>query len=214
MNGDEQAVAQLERTRQAAELFFHSLSVWLQRQPNNTGRVREQAPVANVLSEELRKLASNISRCASALSSEEERIELTSAADRCSGHAATVDDWLGQNRKGHVYWIEARGDRQNRLALASAPIAVGPELQERLYTKVPSVIMTSATLSSGGSVGFAHAQKRLGIFEGATLQVGSPFNYREQVELHLYRKMPDPTQNASVYENAVLEKLPAQLERG
>ena len=44
--------------------------------------------------------------------------------------------------------------------------------------------MTSATLSVGGSGGFRHFQQRLGLEECATLQLGSPFDYRAQVELH------------------------------
>src|SRR5690349_12717281 len=50
--GDEQAVAQLEHARQAAERFFQSVRAWQDRQgPRGTGRVREPGIVPDVLSE-------------------------------------------------------------------------------------------------------------------------------------------------------------------
>jgi ATP-dependent DNA helicase DinG len=100
-----------------------------------------------------------------------------------------------------------------RLELASAPIEVGPALQEHLYSKVPAVILTSATLSAGGQSGFSHFQSRLGLEGCATLQLGSPFDYRRQVELHLFRAMPDPSADPAGYEEAVLAKLPEYVER-
>ncbi len=212
--GDDQAIAQLEHARQASERFFHSVRDWQDRQgPRGTGRVREPGIVANGLSEELTKLASNLTRCAGNLKSDEEKIEVTSAADRCDGFAVAVTQWLTQALDDQVYWVETRGERQNRVVLASAPVEVGPALQEHLYSKVPTVVMTSATLSAGGSAGFKHTQQRLGLTKATTLQLGSPFNYKEQVELHLFKKMPDPSAVPAKFEEAVLDKLPEYIER-
>src|SRR4051812_25778638 len=131
--GDPEAVAQLEYARQASDRFFQSVRGWQDRQgPRGTGRVRESAIVPYGLSEELIKLASNLSRCAEKLKSDEEKIELTSAADRCDQFAASIDQWLQQVLDGQVYWVETRGERQNRIVLASAPIEVGPALQKQL----------------------------------------------------------------------------------
>ncbi|MBO0697624.1 MAG: DEAD/DEAH box helicase [Zavarzinella sp.] len=210
--GDELAIAQLERARQAADRFFLSVRGWQDRH-RGTGRVREPGIVPDILSEELTKLASNLARCATALGSDEERIELTSAADRCTGFAAAVSQWLAQGLEGQVYWVETRGDRQSRVVLASAPIEVGPVLREHLYSKVPTVVMTSATLSAGGAGGFRHTQTRLGLDDARTVQLGSPFNFREQVELHLFREMPDPAAVPAKFEDAVLQRLPAYIDR-
>jgi ATP-dependent DNA helicase DinG len=212
--GDERAIAQLEHARQAADRFFQSVRVWQDRQgPRGTGRVREPGIVPNGLSEELTKLGSQLTRCAEALKAEEEKIELTSAAERCEGFAAAVSQWLAQGLGGQVYWVETRGERQSRVVLASAPIEVGPALQQHLYSKVPTVVMTSATLSAGGASGFTHTQRRLGLTEAETLQLGSPFNFREQAELHLFRQMPDPSAVPTKFEDAVLGKLPEYIER-
>jgi ATP-dependent DNA helicase DinG len=97
--------------------------------------------------------------------------------------------------------------------LASAPIEVGPALQEQLYSKVPTVVMTSATLSAGGRSGFGHFQTRLGLDGCTTLQLGSPFDYRAQAELHLFRKMPDPAADPPGFEEAALVKIREYVER-
>jgi ATP-dependent DNA helicase DinG len=209
--GDTEAAAQVEMARQASERFFHSVRDWMDR-TKGTGRVREKDIVPDSLSEELKKVASHLVRCAKGHGPEEE-IELTSAAERCSTLASAATQWLKQELPGQVYWVETRGERQNRIVLASAPIDVGPALKEQLYSKCPTVIMTSATLSAGGSAGFRHAQARLGFDDAKTLQLGSPFDYREQVELHLFRTMPDPSALPAKYEEAVLEKLPEYIER-
>ncbi len=47
-----------------------------------------------------------------------------------------------------------------------------------------------------------------GSIPATTLQLGSPFNYREQAELHLFRSMPDPTRDANAYEEAMLQRIP------
>jgi ATP-dependent DNA helicase DinG len=83
-----------------------------------------------------------------------------------------------------------------------------------LYSKVPTVILTSATLSAGGKAGFRHFQSRLGLEGCSTLQLGSPFDYRRQAELHLFRNsMPDPSADPARYEDAVLRKVPEYVDR-
>ena len=65
--------------------------------------------------------------------------------------AGELETWRTQAQKGTVYWLESyEGRRGNpRLTLAAAPVDIGPAMREQLFDKVPSVIMTSATLSVG-----------------------------------------------------------------
>jgi ATP-dependent DNA helicase DinG len=212
-HGDAESIAQLEIARQASDGFFAAVHAWHASQTNKTGRVREPNIVANPLTEELNKLAFRIDECARALASEEEKIELTSASERCRGFADAVEQWLGQALDGQVYWIEMRGERQAKVALASAPVEVGPALKQQLYDKVPTVVMTSATLSVGGRDGFEHFRHRLGLDDCETMQQGSPFNYAEQAELHLFRDMPDPSARSADFENAVIARIPEYVER-
>jgi ATP-dependent DNA helicase DinG len=206
--GDEDAVRQLEIARQAGEKFFVAIHEWHQTQPRGTGRVREPRVVPDHLSEELSKLGTQLHDLSKGRDSEEERLELTSRGDRLLGTARSLKEWLGQELDGQVYWVEVRAGRVPRVTLASAPIDVGPELKRQLYDRVPTVVMTSATLSAGGPDGFAHFQRRLGLDAAETAQLGSPFDFRRQAELHLFRTMPDPSSQPANFEDEVLAKIP------
>ncbi len=222
--GSNESLRQVESTRQAAEQFFRAVQGWVARQPRPVGRggagrpasdtirVREPNLTSNPLSEELTKLASRVTETSKDYE-EEAKIEYTSIANRCLVVAEELGQWLGQELKGHVYWVEMGGSDGQRLTLASAPIDVGPVLREFLFDRVPSIILTSATLSAGGRNGFGFVQERLGLSECKTLQLGSPFNYREQVELHLFRSMPDPSSNPQGYDDAVVERIPEYVRR-
>jgi ATP-dependent DNA helicase DinG len=216
-HGKSEDLRQLDEARFAADRFFNELSTWQASQPRPSGRPRgvtemlrihQPNVVADCVSEELKKLATRLDSIAERFPSDEDRIEFTSAATRCQGLALSLEQWLGQQLPGQVYWIEMTNSaRGQRLSLASAPVEVGPALREQLYEKVPSVILTSATLSAGGRTGFQHCQQRLGLEDSTTLQLGSPFNYQEQVELHLFRQMPDPTADPPGFEEAVLSRI-------
>jgi ATP-dependent DNA helicase DinG len=220
---NEDAAAQTEIVRHATERFFAAIRVWAASQPKgNRGgarpasseslRVRQPNIVADILSEELQKLGSCLDTVAENLD-DEQQIEFIAVADRARGLANGVKQWLAQALEGQVYWIDITSGRTERIELASAPIDVGAALREQLYDKIPTVIMTSATLSAGGKSGFRHFQNRLGLDDCATRQLGSPFNYREQVELHLFRSLPDPSAAPAKYEDAVLAKIPEYVEK-
>jgi ATP-dependent DNA helicase DinG len=211
--GNPDARHQVDEVRFAADRFFADVLAWHLRQPRGTGRVRTPQIVPDGVSEELTKLASALTQIAGQREAEEEKIELTAAAGRCLAQATTIKQWLAQELEGQVYWVEVSSEGRQRVTLASAPIEVGPALREQLYEKVPTVVLTSATLSIGGRSGFEHFRQRLGLSEGTTLQLGSPFNYREQAELHLFRKMPDPSQDPAGYEEAVLGKVQEYVQR-
>jgi ATP-dependent DNA helicase DinG len=213
-HGDGDSYALVEGARQATERFFSTVLAWHNSQPKGTGRVRQPGIVPDILSDPLEKLANCLNTIAGRLNADEEKIELTSRADRLTALTTGLRQWLDQALEGQVYWVEARQSRSGpRVALASAPIDVGPALKQQLYDKVPTVVMTSATLSTGGPNGFELIRSRMGLDGAETLQLGSPFDYREQAELHLFREMPDPAARSPEYEEAVLAKLPDVIER-
>ena len=72
-------------------------------------------------------------------------------------------------------------------------------------TKVPSVIMTSATLAAAGRFDFF--QSRIGLLQAESLCLGSPFDYQRQAQLILPKDMPDPAGEPARYEQAVVEMI-------
>jgi len=89
--------------------------------------------------------------------------------------------------KKFVYWLE----RRNRgVFLRASPIDVAGLLQDKLFEEVPTVVLTSATLSSGGN--FAFIRDRLGLDTADDLIASSSFDYENQAILYLPMRMPDP----------------------
>ncbi|MCS6863797.1 MAG: ATP-dependent DNA helicase [Gemmataceae bacterium] len=219
--GDGDAVTQLELTRRAAEQFFVTIYQWQQGQPRSSAaqstsgsvRVRQPHPVEDTLSRELSKLGETLYELAHNRDSEDDRLELTSRGDRLLALARAVTEWLHHDLEGQVYWVDVRPGPQPRVTLASAPIEVGPALQHQLYKTVPTVILTSATLSIGGSEGFEHFQKRLGLEGSPTLLLDSPFDYPRQAALYLFKNMPDPASQAARYEDEVLRRIPEYVAK-
>jgi ATP-dependent DNA helicase DinG len=226
-HGTGEAMRQVSQTRLAAEQFFAAVLGWISRHTPTNGRqqfaafadtmfrVREPASVPDMLSEELKKLASCLDTIAAKVKREEEQIELKAAAERSGTLAVALEQWLSQQLAGQVYWIEKRGKpaRIPTVTLACAPIEVGSALRRQLYEQVPTVVLTSATLSTGGPRGFDHFRARLGLEVCTALQLGSPFNYREQAELHLFRDLPDPTRAEAAYEDAIAAQIQHYVER-
>ncbi|HZE71323.1 MAG TPA: ATP-dependent DNA helicase [Pyrinomonadaceae bacterium] len=92
----------------------------------------------------------------------------------------------GADRK-FVYWLERRG---RGVFMRASPIDVAGLLQDKLFDNVPVVVLTSATLSSGGN--FTFIRDRLGLDAAEDLIAESTFDYQSQALLYLPARMPDP----------------------
>ena len=89
--------------------------------------------------------------------------------------------------KKFVFWLERRG---RGIFLRASPIDVSGLLQDKLFDTVPTVVLTSATLSSAGS--FVFIKDRLGLHEAKDLIAESTFDFQSQALLYLPPSMPDP----------------------
>ncbi|MBV8313962.1 MAG: helicase [Planctomycetaceae bacterium] len=203
---------QAQRTRLAAREFFAGVADWQARHGAPNGRLRRPMGWPDTLAEELRKLSAAIGRGAEAIGEPEQRVELLAAQDRCDGLAASLDSWLGQEVADSVYWIEVE-PAGRRVTLSCAPLDVGPTLRRELFERVPTCVLTSATLSVGTPPRFDYCKARLGLTACTTLQLGSPFDYSRQVEIHLPRNLPDPSEQADEYERQAIRAIPHYLEK-
>jgi ATP-dependent DNA helicase DinG len=126
---------------------------------------------------------------------------------RVSRLRGEIEFLLESNSSNMVYWMERRihggGGPAQRAAARSAsratfiqatPIDVSELLREQVFEQIPTVILTSATLTVQG--GFEHMRRRLGLGDpgqGAReLVVPSHFKYEKQALLYLPPNMPDP----------------------
>lgn len=101
-----------------------------------------------------------------------------------------------------VYWLERVGPTE-RLIFRSAPLDVSGLLQEKLFKRPRTTVLTSATLAIDGSCDYV--ARRLGIPDAQSLIVPSPFDYRRSVLLYLADDIPDPTSYA--YRDALEQTL-------
>ena len=203
----------VDRCRYAANDLFVDLRNWQQLSGRSNGRVLQPRIVANPLSPALTQLARRVKMAGDRLQRAEERHDFTAAHDRLIALAGQIDQWLKQAQSGSVYWIELVEGRKPRVTLAAAPIDIGPALREQLFGRVPSVIMTSATLSAGKYRQFDFFKTRIGLPQVAAKWLGSPFDYRQQARLVLMADMPDPVVNKAAFERASLAVIRRYVEQ-
>jgi len=100
-----------------------------------------------------------------------------------------LDFIVKQADRNFVYWLERRG---RGIFLQSSPVDVSALLQEKLFDKVETCVLTSATLSTNG--GFSFIRNRLGLTAGNTntLVAQTSFDYEKQAIVYLPESMPDP----------------------
>lgn len=100
-----------------------------------------------------------------------------------------LDFIVNQSEKNFVYWVERRG---RGIFLRASPVDVSELLREKLFDKVDTCILTSATLSSGGSFNFVRERLGLDSAKSSTLIAASSFDHENQAVIYLPRSMPDP----------------------
>ncbi len=120
---------------------------------------------------------------------------------RCGELSTALRLMFEQDDERYVYWMEKRG---RGVFLQATPIDVAGVLSERLFEKVPSVVLTSATLAVDGS--FDYLRGRLGVSEARELIVPGHFDYRSQALLYVAQELPDP-RSAQFTQKAAAETL-------
>jgi len=91
-------------------------------------------------------------------------------------------------KDGYVYWINFNLNKKD-IFFNSSPLNVSDILEDNLYSKKDSVILTSATLSTNG--GFEHFRNRIGPSNSDELLVDSPFDYLNSTLVCVPDDLPD-----------------------
>ncbi len=124
---------------------------------------------------------------------------------RAAALRSDLEFMLESTATNMVFWLERRvsvapaaasaqksGPRGGARStfLQATPIDVSELLRELVFDQIPTVVLTSATLTVQGS--FEHIRRRLGLNETRELIVPSHFRYDRQALLYLPPSMPDP----------------------
>jgi len=213
--GFTKAQQQVNRCYIAADDLFGEILEWKQNHPKSNGRMHKRRMFPNVLSEELSRLAGMIRQIASGVEDTSDRKDYTSAVARLETLSDALHQWMEQATPDMVYWLEAYNTKRSgpRVSLRGAPLDVGPILRKELFSKIPSVILTSATLAVGQDEQFNFFRSRVGLTDSNCSQIGSPFDYERQAELVLVQGMPDPTQQKEQFRQRVIEMVKRYVER-
>ena len=200
--GTEKLPAATQQLRERARLFFAGLPMSGDGRQPFAGR-EEFLETSGDLYLSVR---ASLRRLEAEMDALEEVDEAPGLRKRVTRLRTELEFLLESNASNMVYWMERRmsggGDNaaggrgggfrpQARTTfLQATPIDVSELLTERVFETIPTVILTSATLTVQG--GFEHMRKRLGLTEARELVVPSHFKYGEQALLYLPPNMPDP----------------------
>ena len=133
---------------------------------------------------------------------EAQLVELRGAANRIGAAADGLRSALrpGEVEMKMVRWMERqppRDGREGNLTLNAAPLDLSAVLRDALFEKVPTVVLTSATLATQGN--FRFTRQRLGIgpdfaedFHVAERIFPSPFDFESQALLAVPTDLPLP----------------------
>ena len=111
-----------------------------------------------------------------------------------------LEEVFEQYDPNSVYWLERRG---RGVFVNLSPIDVSDILQEKVFARTDTTVLTSATLSTNGN--FEYLKERLGVPEPIELIVPSEFDYLRQAILYLPGAFPEP--RSPLYLDRLLEEV-------
>lgn len=204
----------------ASETFFQDILNWVSRHTTDSNRrtsqvrVAEKGIVQNRLSKLLNEISDEVSNFAENQKNPSDKQNLTSAADRLTAIASSLESWRTQTIEDGVYWVETSVNRYGKqnVSLMASPIDVGPEIREHLLNKTSSVIMTSATIATGGN-SFDFFRNRVGMTQGDSLSLGSPFDYAKQSKLILVTDIANPSEQRDLHERQCIDAIQKYVAR-
>ncbi len=116
-----------------------------------------------------------------------------------------IREFVAQSEPDFTYWLELPSAGSERVALCSGPADVSGYVGPRIFHDGTTTILTSATLTVGGST--EYLQRRLGAWDIPSLVLESPFDHMHQMRLCVARDMPEPDSRA------YLREIPRQIVR-
>ncbi len=209
--GSGKAMAGVEQVLSEAEDFFELLGEVSQfGERGREFRVREPEIIPNTLGAPLRELWTDLESIADTVENETSRAEIQEGARRLRDTHATLKLFLDQEDEGCVYWVEAGGAERSSYSMRAAPIDVAGRLRPLLFGEGRTAILTSATLGTGDPE-LNYFRQRIGADGVEALRIGSPFDYKEQMKIHVVKSMPDP--QSPQYPAALVEWIKHFLNR-
>jgi len=178
--------------RREADAFFEALGQFHRsKQYRVRLRVRGPAPSAELI-QLLRSAAGIYEGAMESAQDDADKADLRRLSLRSRVLAEQVQEAMTLADSNAVYFLEE--DRRGRGVLRSKPVDVSSRLRTQLFEQARTVVVTSATLSVGGS--FSLVKSDLGVPEPREVVVESPFDHAEQSILVVPTHLPEPNDPA------------------
>jgi ATP-dependent DNA helicase DinG len=120
-----------------------------------------------------------------------------------------------------VRWVEFRPSRDRstedvigagNVVLAAAPLRIGGVLRDTLFGRIPTVVMTSATLATEGGFGFVRERLGLdGVAEVEEAVYPSPFDFESQALLVIPSDVPIPAGETTARHARATERIVSEM---
>ncbi len=184
-----------------AEDFFRRVSEWMERPEKYKKPLRYCVPgtIVNPLGEPLGRLCESLQNLCAHEKDPAVHAEIQGAASSLEEQIAVLNAFCPMSVEDSVYWLEQEGRKNTEVSFHIVPINVAPLLQKYLFGKAP-VVMTSATLAVNGNI--SYYQGRVGCLDARPLILGTPFDYQNQVSLHISQNMPEPSAGEAFLDSA------------
>ena len=194
---DGEAVHAVTRLWDEIDEFYAEIRKWAQFGGDASQRV-VQSPldIHTAALETLGQVTSRLRKLAEDIKDEDLKAELKAIRAHGCEMKDGLEAFLKQSLEDQVYWVEREGRRRQQTVLYSAPVEVGPILQQSLFENLDCVVMTSATLAVGETLDYF--RNRVGATDCESLKLGSPFDFNRQMRIFIPRGLPDPN-NAETF---------------
>ena len=134
----------------------------------------------------LKKTAKKLSGYQESADKEETKDRITTTINYLNSLENDIEDFIEQRDENKVYYMSGNKkimELRSNIVESQAPF-------KQLISAYESVIMTSATLTTGGN--FSFIRERLGITDFSEMIAGSPFDYKKQSLLYIDKELPSP----------------------
>jgi ATP-dependent DNA helicase DinG len=173
------------------DVFFGQLKGMFKDEDGKSIRVTEPGEVQDILSPKFMELQKELKNIKEHLKNNDDALqEISTYIRRIEDMNEKINIFRKHSLSGHVYWIEKDEGKYKRIVMQAYPIVVGNSLRILLFDSIKTLIFTGATLSVNKS--FEYFKKRIGIYSAEELQLGSSFNYQEQMKIYVPSSMPSP----------------------
>lgn len=181
----------------ASHAFFDSLVRWSREDAPRNGRITNPGFVENTLSVPMMELGKHLVLLRESLTNDAEAAESGGYGQRAIDIAKNCALLVNQELAGCVYAVEgvphfASARKSPKPTLRAVAVDLAPILKANLFDASPTVVLTSATLATGGG-DFSLMKSRLGCEESDEIRLGSPFDYARQMRAWVDTTMPEPS---------------------